>query len=174
MDSIPASHLKQNFGEVLARAANGPLGVRRHGKLVAGIVPPQWLERPAAADERAEARAAQGRIETQRLTAHLRLGLELVCGAPRRRRSLIAAALREVDRWQARKLCSADYIVRWRKWLGLPVQQLALRMCSDAAGWGPAMRQNSPFGALAGSATANTRRAAKAARGRTRSASGEP
>ena len=106
MDTVAASHVKQNFGEVLARAANGPVGVERHRKLVAAIVPPQWLQQ---------------------------------------QRKRVDAALREVDRWEERALCSADYIQRWRAWLALPVKQLVQRMCSDAQGWGRAMRQNSPF-----------------------------
>jgi hypothetical protein len=50
-----------------------------------------------------------------------------------------------VARWASEGLCSADYIARWQAWLALPLQQLAPLMCGDAQGWGPAMRQNSPF-----------------------------
>ena len=55
-----------------------------------------------------------------------------------------------VARWEQQGLCSADYIQRWRKWLAWPVPRLVRAMCSDAAGWGNAMRQNSPFSALPG------------------------
>lgn len=147
MDHVPASYAKQNFGDVLARAAKAPLGVERHGKLVAGLVPPHWLARCDALDERRSARAAQQQVEVNRLLAHQRLGIELLCAPAARRRRLIDAGRREVDRWEACQLCSQDYIGRWRAWLALPAPQLVQRMCSDAAGWGRAMRQNSPFAA---------------------------
>jgi hypothetical protein len=145
MDIIAASHVKQNFGEVLARAARGPVGVERHRKLVAAIVPPHWLSQHRAIDERLVARAAQQQVELNRLMAHQQLGIELLCAEPAHLRKHLDAAQREVDRWEARQLCSADYIARWRAWLALPVKQLVQRMCSDAEGWGRAMRQNSPF-----------------------------
>ena len=145
MDTVAASHVKQNFGEVLARAAQEPVGVERHRKLVAAIVPAHWLSRYEALDERRAARAVQEQVELSRLVAHQRLGIELLCAQPPQRRRRIDAAQREVDRWQAQQLCSADYVARWRAWLSLPVKQLVQKMCSDAEGWGRAMRQNSPF-----------------------------
>jgi len=145
MDMIAASHVKQNFGEVLAQAARGPVGVERHRKLVAAIVPPHWLSQHGALDERRLARAAQRQVELNRLMAHQQLGIELLCAEPAQLRRHIEAARREIDRWEERQLCSADYIARWRAWLELPVKQLVPRMCSEAEGWGRAMRQNSPF-----------------------------
>ena len=145
MHSVPASHVKQNFGEVLALAARTPVGVERHRKLVAAIVPPDWLARHGAQDERRAARAAQRQVDMGRLMAHQQAGIELLCASPAQQRKRIAAACAEVDRWEAAQLCSADYIARWRAWLDLPVPQLVQRMCSDAQGWGVAMRQNSPF-----------------------------
>ena len=153
MNSVAASHVKQNFGEVLAQAALGPIGVERHRKLVAAIVPPHWLARHGELDERRVARAAQRQIEQGRLMAHQHVGIELLCASPVQRRQRIAAARREVDRWEAGQLCSADYIARWRAWLDLPVPSLVQCMCSDAQGWGIAMRQNSPF-ALSAQASA--------------------
>lgn len=150
MNTVPASRVKQNFGEILALAAFTPQGIERHGKLVAALVPPDWLARQVNFDERRAARVAQQQVEKQRLMAHQALGIELFCSAAADQRSLLAAASREVDRWQAGQLCSADYIARWREWLALPLKQLVQRMCSDAAGWGNAMRQNSPFSALGG------------------------
>ncbi|MDO8942168.1 MAG: hypothetical protein Q8N17_11785 [Burkholderiaceae bacterium] len=92
------------------------------------------------------ARADQQLRELKRLRAHQRLGADLLCASAAAQRVCINAAFLEVDRWEAYELCSADYIGRWRDWLALPVRQLVQRMCSDAAGWGSAMRQNSPFG----------------------------
>jgi hypothetical protein len=145
MDAVPASHVKQNFGEVLAMAARGPVGVERHRKLVAAIVPPDWIARHGALDERRAARAAQQQLEQRRLMAHQQEGIELLCAPVAEQRRRIAQARREVDGWEAGRLCSTDYIERWRAWLDLPVRELVRRMCSDAQGWGPAMRQNSPF-----------------------------
>lgn len=148
MDHVEASHVKQNFGEVLARAAREPLGVRRHRKLVAALVPADWLQRGGALDERRAAREAQKTVELQRLADHQRLGIELLCASPSRQARIVQAAGRQVDRWEAERLCSGDYIQRWRRWLALPVKELVQHMCSQADGWGPAMRQNSPFGGL--------------------------
>lgn len=147
MDSITASHAKQNFGAALARAALAPLGVERHGKLVAGLVPPHWLEQREVLDERRAVRVVQRQVELQRLAAHQRLGIALLCASVAGQRARIHAARLEIDRWERLQLCSADYIARWRGWLALPVRQLVPRMCSEAGGWGTAMRQNSPFGA---------------------------
>ena len=145
MDSVAASHAKQNFGEVLARAAHGPVGIERHRKLVAAIVPPHWLARHGAQDERRAARAAQREVEVARLVAHQKIGIELLCASAAERRRRIASASREVDRWEAGRLCSRDYIDRWRDWLAQPLPKLVRLMCSEAQGWGTAMRQNSPF-----------------------------
>lgn len=148
MNTVAASRVKQNFGEILALAASTPQGIERHGKLVAALVPPDWLAKQVNFDERRAARVAQQQVEKQRLMAHQALGIALLCSTAVDQRSQLAAASREVDRWQAGQLCSADYIARWRQWLALPVKQLVQRMCSDAEGWGNAMRQNSPFGTV--------------------------
>jgi antitoxin (DNA-binding transcriptional repressor) of toxin-antitoxin stability system len=142
---VPASFVKQNFGEVLARAAHQPVGIERHGKLVAAVVPPQWLQRSDALDERRAARAAQERVELLRLMRHQNLAIELLTAPATQQRKAIAAASAEVQRWQRLGLCSSDYIERWSQWLALPVKELARLMCGDAGGWGAAMRQNSPF-----------------------------
>lgn len=146
MDKITASAAKQNFGHALALAATAPVGIERHGKLVAALVPPQWLESAPLRDERRLARDAQQRVELGRLMAHQRIAIDLLAHKERKKQ-LLAAARREVQRWAEEGLCSADYIARWSEWLALPTADLALRMCSDADGWGNAMRQNSPFGA---------------------------
>lgn len=145
MDQVEASFAKQNFGAVLARAASAPVGVRRHRKLVAALVPPAWLQRAPEIDERRAARLAQQQVEQERLMKHQKIGIELLCATPAAQARWLRGATRAVDRWEADALCSTDYIERWRKWLALPVKELVRTMCSDAGGWGPAMRQNSPF-----------------------------
>ena len=148
MDIVTASYAKQTFGNVLARAAQAPVGIERHGALVAALVPPAWLERAGALDARRQAREQQRQVELQRLMAHQRVGIELLT-QPAQRRARLAAARREVDRWETQGLCSRDYIDRWRDWLALPLADMVQAMCSEAKGWGPAMRQNSPFTAFA-------------------------
>ena len=93
------------------------------------------------------ARAAQQQLELTRLAAHQRIGKELLRVNADQQRMRIAAARKEVDRWESAGLCSADYVERWRAWLAFPVPRLVALMCSDAEGWGQAMRQNSPFAA---------------------------
>lgn len=97
-----------------------------------------------ALDARQMARQQQRKVELQRLNAHQHIAIELL-SQPSRRRALLTAAQQEVQRWEDSALCSSDYIARWREWLALPVAELVPLMCSDAQGWGPAMRQNSPF-----------------------------
>jgi len=79
--------------------------------------------------------------------AHQRVAIDLL-SRPQEKCRLMAGARSEVQRWASQNLCSQDYIDRWTEWLALPVEELAGRMCSDADGWGTAMRQNSPFAAL--------------------------
>ena len=144
MDKVSASAAKQNFGQVLERASLAPVGIERHGKLVAALVPAGWMERANLLDERRVAREQQQRVEQDRLMAHQRIGIELLSRGERKN-LLLRAARGEVRRWSQLGLCSQDYIDRWSEWLSLPVAQLVERMCSDASGWGKAMRQNSPF-----------------------------
>lgn len=40
METVHATDLKNRLGEVLARAAFGPVAIRRHGRVVALLVPP--------------------------------------------------------------------------------------------------------------------------------------
>jgi prevent-host-death family protein len=46
MDSIDATELKTNLGDVLARAAVDTLAIRKHGRVVAYLVPVREFERP--------------------------------------------------------------------------------------------------------------------------------
>ena len=64
METVNATHLKNRLGEVLARAASGPVAIERHGRVVAYLVPP-----PAGnpAPRRSGKRASLGRQEEERL-----------------------------------------------------------------------------------------------------------
>ena len=145
MQSITASFAKQNFGQALTMCADGPVRIERHRKTVAGLVSPRVLAGLDLSNERRAARLAQQRVELSRLLWHQRLSIELLCLPASERRKILLRASDEVQRWQDQRLCSADYIDRWRKWLALDLRQLARTMCGDADGWGNAMRQNSPF-----------------------------
>lgn len=144
MDKVSASSAKQNFGDLLERAASHPVGIEKHGKLVAAIVPPDWLLRADQMDARRQAREQQERVELRRLIAHQSIAIDLLCDEMRKNQ-LLEGARNEVRRWSEQGLCSQDYIDRWSQWLQLPGAALARQMCSDADGWGKAMRQNSPF-----------------------------
>lgn len=145
MDKVSASAAKQNFGNVLERAAAAPVAIERHGRVVAALVPADWLARASVLDERRQAREQQKQVEQNRLMAHQQIAIELLSDSSRRQQ-LLKAARKEVRRWSQQGLCSQDYIDRWSEWLALPAAALAKKMCSDAEGWGKAMRQNSPFG----------------------------
>jgi hypothetical protein len=144
MDKVTASFAKQSFGTLLELAASSPVGIEMHGKLIAAMVPADWLERGHLLDERRQAREDQKRVEERRLMAHQRVAIELL-SRPEHKARWMAAARSEVQRWAKHNLCSQDYIERWTEWLALPAADLVERMCSDAEGWGTAMRQNSPF-----------------------------
>ena len=141
---MTASAAKQNFGDLIERAMVAPIAIERHGRVVAAMVPASWMAHAEWLDERRRARRQQQEVDQRRLMTHQRIGIELL-GHAGRRRQLLGAARQELRRWQAEQLCSQDYIDRWSDWLALPTFELVERMCSDAEGWGKAMRQNSPF-----------------------------
>lgn len=76
METVTATHLKNRLGEVLKRAALGPVAIERHGRIVACLVP------PAAAQGRAGKGKAQaprskprwGRREEERVIELCALG----------------------------------------------------------------------------------------------------
>lgn len=146
MKSVTASEAKQNFGELLADAARGPVRIVRHGKAVAAMVPADWLDKNAAlVDPRIAARAAQLQRDHAREDKHRRIALALLTSSAKERKAMIDQAKRMVERWQAEQLCSQDYIAGWRAWLSLPAAELAKVMTSTDNAWAKPMRQNSPF-----------------------------
>ncbi|PIW07327.1 MAG: prevent-host-death protein [Comamonadaceae bacterium CG17_big_fil_post_rev_8_21_14_2_50_60_13] len=147
MRTITASQAKQNFGALLGELSHGPVAIERHHKTVAVVMLPESVA--SVPDPRQAARTAQKQLELQRLMRHQQWALSLLCATPSARQKQLKAARQVVKRWQDEQLCSADYIERWQQWLACPVSELAKFMCGDAHGWGPAMRQNSPFTSLA-------------------------
>ena len=143
MQTFTASRAKQNFGALLSQLAHSPVAIARHNKTVAVVMLPDAAQ--SLPNPRLQARAEQQQREQQRLMRHQQLAINLLCATPAEQTLQVQGAQAVVARWSSEGLCSADYIERWQAWLALPLKQLALLMCSDAEGWGSAMRQNSPF-----------------------------
>lgn len=145
MKPITSSNAKNHFGAVLARLKDEPVAVERYGKTIAFLVPANRRLLNEHEVARREARLLQAGVEKDRLNKHLRIGLALLSGPSAAVKSMLAGAQAEVARWERDGLCSTDYIDRWQRLLSLPAPELAQQMCGDAGGWGPALRQNSPW-----------------------------
>ncbi len=155
MQHMTASQAKQNFGELLDAAMRGPVAIERHGKTRAVVLSPEAFAERSGADagdalaRRRAARAAQLLVDKDRLIRHQKLAVELLLMPPARRQALIAKARAEVGRWRRDRLCSPDYADRWVALLDLPARDLARALASDTLEWGVALRQNSPWPAVA-------------------------
>lgn len=153
MKHMSASRAKQNFGELLEAAAEGPVAIERHKSIKAIVCSPDTFHGTVeghssagrALDDRRAARAAQQLVEKNRLIKHQKLAIDLLLMPAAKREELIARALAEVLRWRRDRLCSADYADRWDDLLGLSIGDLAQAMCSQTLEWAPALRQNSPW-----------------------------
>ena len=53
METVSATRLKNRLGEVLRRAALGPVAIKRHGRVVAWLVPPAGVKARAKRTRRA-------------------------------------------------------------------------------------------------------------------------
>ncbi len=145
MERVSASHAKQNFGEVLSSAMLAPVAIARHGKVVAVLARPDMLAQRDPLEARRQARTAQQAVENTRLMKHQQVAILLLSSPLAEATALVASAQAEIDRWEALKTCSKDYIDLWREILLLSIPELAKAMCSDWKGWGIALRQNSPW-----------------------------
>jgi prevent-host-death family protein len=67
METVDATELKTNLGGVLARAAVDKLAIRRHGRIVAYLVPARELEAPRRKRETASMPQSLSRTEEERL-----------------------------------------------------------------------------------------------------------
>lgn len=65
METVNATQLKNRLGEVLKRAALGPMAIERHGRVVAYLVPPAAAK--ARAGNTSSARPRWGRREEERV-----------------------------------------------------------------------------------------------------------
>lgn len=109
-----ATAAKQRFGELLERAARGPVAIVRHGRVVAYVVPPEAAAPPQAGTEAMlRARALQTDKDDARRRDHLAFAKTVSPRDRTRARAIVA-------RWEAEKLCSPVYIKAWRALLALP------------------------------------------------------
>ena len=67
METVDATELKTNLGGVLARAAVDKLAIRRHGRIVAYLVPARELEAPRKLRGTAPMPESLSRAEEERL-----------------------------------------------------------------------------------------------------------
>jgi PHD/YefM family antitoxin component YafN of YafNO toxin-antitoxin module len=151
MQEFSATSAKQNFGALLKAAALSPVAIKSHQRQQAIVLSPAQFAQlsqsagAALAGARQLARAQQAVVERDRLLRHQRIALDVLTLAPRARAALLAQAQTEVARWRSEQLCHPDYADRWQAILALPLPELALALAAHHDGWGPALRQNSPF-----------------------------
>jgi transcriptional regulator with XRE-family HTH domain len=94
-----------------------------------------------------ETQLARAREHVRRIDArrrHAELAARLLASPPRTASALIARARANVDRWDARRLCSDHYISRWRAMLAGPPRRVAQRLVSYDD-WTDALLQNTPW-----------------------------
>lgn len=149
MHEVTSTQAKQSFGELLRAAAEHPVAILRHDKVQAIVASPAFFEAAHhardAAFPRRLARAEQAIVERDRLIKHQRIAIKLLTLPSAQRRQLVDRARVVVEQWRKQRLCSEDYIERWSSILSMPPREMALAITSDIDGWGPALRQNSPW-----------------------------
>ncbi len=149
MEQFSSTRAKQCFGQVLLASALAPVAIEKHGKVTAILASPDFYERAQAACEasasRVLARTTQACVEKDRLIRHQRIALDLALLPSSETSRLIRNAMSIVNRWRNERLCSKDYIEKWDEILQLPPKKMAETIVSDMDGWGPSMRQNSPW-----------------------------
>ncbi|MEO7887700.1 MAG: hypothetical protein ABIR76_13275, partial [Polaromonas sp.] len=90
-------------------------------------------------------KANQALTEKDRLIKHHQIALDLVTSTPDHRDQLISSARATVARWRSQRLSSRDHIERWNEILNMEPTKMAITMVSAVDGWGPTLRQNSPW-----------------------------
>ena len=94
---------------------------------------------------RREARAKKRLGDDKLMLLH-----DLAVGEIRRNKATVLGKARfQIAKWEANRLCHQSYIDSWRSILSLPADAMESAMLDDSA-QGVALRQNSPFGFLAG------------------------
>jgi len=97
-----------------------------------------------AALETRLAREQERRRRAERRAQHAALAASLLSIPAPKARTLIARATASVDRWERDRLCSAQYISRWRTMLSGPRERVARALLRRDA-WADALFQNSPW-----------------------------
>ncbi len=95
------------------------------------------------------ARRRTARVEHQAKLAasrekHLKIAVQFALGGAQAAR-LKTDALRMVQLWKDKQLCSPVYIDRWQAILHAEPAQIAQSLLAMDDAWGPALRQNTPF-----------------------------
>ena len=105
METVNATRLKNRLGEVLRRAALGPVAIERHGRVVAWLVPPASVKARAERSRRVPLAPRWGRREEERVVelcsrGDYRLSRWLRAGDPRLLAGVAAmlASQKEFDR----------------------------------------------------------------------------
>lgn len=120
--TFSATAAKQRFGELLERAAHGPVGIVRHGRIVAYVVPPNSAALPSSGVEAMlRARALQADKTEARRRDHVAFAASINARDRARARNIVA-------RWEADRLCSPVYIKAWRALLELPRAALRAKL----------------------------------------------
>lgn len=149
MRQISSTLAKQNFGDLLRAAAQGPVAIGRHRKVQAIVASPEFFAASDPAATRSAVRrlerANQAIVERDRLIKHQRIAVALLTSPAKERNRMIRRARATVEQWRRLGLCSDEYIERWSGILGLPAREMALAITTDTDEWGPALRQNSPW-----------------------------
>lgn len=96
---------------------------------------------------RREARAQLQAKQSASREKHLKIALQLALG-DENALALQQGALRMVQLWKARALCSPTYIERWQHILDAPPAKVAQNMLEMDEEWGAALRQNTPFAGM--------------------------
>ena len=117
-----ATAAKQRFGELLERAAHGPVGIVRHGRIVAYVVPPDGAAPPRTG---IEAMLRARAVQADKNDARRRDQVAFAATVNARDRACARAV---VARWEADKLCSPVYIKAWRALLELPRAALRVKL----------------------------------------------
>ena len=108
-------------------------------------MPSEYTQMDAKNLARKLAIANQALTEKDLLIRHHQIALDLVGSTPGQRDQLISRARATVARWRLNRLCSLDHIERWNEILNMEPNKMATTMVSAIDGWGPALRQNSPW-----------------------------
>ncbi len=94
--------------------------------------------------KRRQARVAhQSQLAASR-EKHLKLAVKFALGGAEAI-ALKEDALRMVQLWKEKRLCSPVYIERWLQILNAEPGQIAINLLTMDAAWGQALRQNTPF-----------------------------